>query len=441
MASEVNEPMPFSRLFRRKTATSPGAATSPETPSADLALSFTGGPGAVVATIDGDGRIVHASGGAADMFAGTRDGAIGVRLTDLFMPEDRAAVETARLAGAQTRLTARARRPDGAVGTFELILPSKTDAAAAALILDRTDEERARSREARSLEAARAEARSGASALADLSHEMKTPLNAVIGFADALREETFGPLGHPRYAEYADHIYASGAHLLDLVKSILDLARIEADRLTLSPVIADPNKVAEECAAMVRQMAEANGLTLTVGIDPSTPECAFDPRAVRQILINLLTNAVKFTSDGAVTISVETISVEPVSGGPRSTAGDSGERLVFTVADTGIGMDAETLAKLGPRFTEAQGAGVRGADGAGLGLSLAFKLADLHGGALKMSSAPGEGVTARLELPLDRSGAMRAAPAAPAPATPLTQLERIEARRRDAARRRARAAA
>lgn len=358
---------------------------------------------------------------------------VGASCLDIFLPEDRPALKAALEARSPTRLLLHARRRAGDAGAFDAIIEPKDDGGAAILLIDRTDDVRVRDSLSRSLGAARAEARASASALADLSHEMKTPLNAVIGFADTLRAETFGPVGHPRYAEYAEHIHSSGNHLLDLVKAILDLARIEADRLSLSPVLADPNKLAGECAAMVRQAAEATGLRLVVETDEATPECALDPRAVRQILINLLTNAVKFTSDGEVRLSVAT---EGTDGADER----AGERIVFTVADTGIGMDKAALDKLGPRFTDAQGLGVRGADGAGLGLSLAFKLAELHGGALKLSSAPGEGVTARLELPLDRTGAMRrpgfrasrpeAAATAAQPA--LTALERIEARRRAA---------
>jgi cell cycle sensor histidine kinase DivJ len=159
------------------------------------------------------------------------------------------------------------------------------------------------------------------------------------------------------------------------------------------------------------------------------PESFLDPRAVRQILINLLANAVKFTSDGAITLSAAR----------RETA------IEITVKDTGVGMSAEELAKLGARFTAAQGAGVRGAKGAGLGLALAFALADLHGGSLKLDSAPGEGVTATLKLPVvappQRRRDLNAVEAlgyaadeeAPAPPAVLTQLERIEAYRRQRA--------
>ena len=357
---------------------------------------FSASEGAASAIVDGDGLIARAPAAMATLFkageAATRRGPAA--FADLFLPEERARLETVLRISAPTRLTARARRPDGGVGVFDLYLDrlvcaaDKSATRRAVLVVDRTDAASEAAALTRATEAARAEARDAAAALADLSHEMKTPLNAVIGFAETIREETFGPVGHPRYAEYAEHIRASGEHLLDLVVSLLDMARIDADRLSLAPVLADPAQLAEECAAMVRGAAESAGLKLIVEAGDNLPECVLDPRAVRQILLNLLSNAVKFTSDGEIRLEA------------RLDEAD-GNKIVFTVTDTGIGMSAQDLAKLGPRFTHAHGAGVRGADGAGLGLSLAFRLAELHGGGLSLFSSPGEGVRARLELPLD----------------------------------------
>ncbi|MEQ8751832.1 MAG: HAMP domain-containing sensor histidine kinase, partial [Amphiplicatus sp.] len=269
-------------------------------------------------------------------------------------------------------------------------------------------------------EEAKREAKETADLLADLSHEMRTPLNAVIGFAGAMRAEMFGPLGHEKYDEYAEHIHASGEHLLDLVSSILDLAKIEADRFSLKREAVNAGALAEECAGIVRLSAEAAGLTLTTRIAPSIPDSFLDARAVRQIIINLLSNAVKFTSDGEITLSVEA---------------EDGE-IVLTVTDTGVGMSEAELAKLGARFTAAHGDGVRGAKGAGLGLALAFAFAELHGGSMKLSSAPGEGLTARVALPVvapaSPSRRRREAVSMQNPAL-LTQLDRIEAYRRERA--------
>lgn len=410
---------------------------------------FCGAAGACTLFVDTNGILNAASASLPTLIPGASGGTCFV---GAFLPEDRARLQAALAHTAPSRTRAHARRADGSIGAFDLHIDPK-DEGAAVMLIDRTEDKQRHERSERAAEKARADARASASALADLSHEMKTPLNAVIGFADAIRRETFGPLGNEKYAEYIGDIHTSGTHLLDLVESILDLARIEAKRLTFSPVLSDPAAIAYECAAMVREPAQKGGLNLIVDIADDIPECMIDPRAVRQILLNLLSNAVKFTSDGEVRLSIQ---IDQDTEVPK---------IVFTVKDTGIGMSDEEMARLGPRFTDIQGAGVRGAEGTGLGLSLVFKLAELHGGTLTISSAPGEGVCARVALPLtmpNRSGISESAPSTrtprrkaentprPAPTdsqaqanlakdaalnTPLTQLERIEAYRREVAKR------
>ncbi|MBB5518264.1 sensor histidine kinase [Amphiplicatus metriothermophilus] len=392
---------------------------------------WDGGPGACVALVDRAGRLRDLSDGAAPVLGAPRARLIGRDFTSLFRSEDRPAVERAlSLGGAAGRIVCALAEPapEGAPRRVEVATSLRADGSRAALILDRNEEIEEAAALRAEAEAARREAKERADLLADLSHEMRTPLNAVIGFAEAMNEETYGPLGHAKYAEYARHIRASGGHLLDLVSSILDLAKIEADRFSLKRERTDVGALVEECAGMVRLAAERAGLALDVEIEEELPESFLDPRAVRQILLNLLSNAVKFTSDGGVTLK----------------ALREGDEIVLVVRDTGVGMSKAELAKLGARFTAAHGDGVRGAKGAGLGLALAFALAELHGGSMKLDSAPGEGVTARVRLPI-------AAPAAPArvrrlssgrgeeadaharkPAI-LTQLERIEAYRRERA--------
>ncbi|MEM9705786.1 MAG: HAMP domain-containing sensor histidine kinase [Pseudomonadota bacterium] len=270
--------------------------------------------------------------------------------------------------------------------------------------------------------------RASAEMLADLSHEMRTPLNAVIGFADAMENETFGPLGHDKYVEYARHINSSGRHLLDLISSILDLSKIEAQRFSLKRQVTGLSAIAYDAAAMVRGAADAAGLSLTLRISEDLPESYLDPRAVRQILINLLANAVKFTSDGGVTLEADR----------------DGDWLIVVVSDTGVGMSEAELARLGGRFTSALGEGVRGAKGAGLGLALAFALAEAHGGSLKLASAPGEGMCATLRLPVAKApkranlSSLNGAPKGTdaqaqgaAEETVRSQLDRIEAYRRE----------
>jgi cell cycle sensor histidine kinase DivJ len=397
---------------------------------------FAGGGETCVVLIDSGGRLVDASGPLAGLFA---DAPKALSLPDLFLPDERAAVDRAVRSKAVSRVEARGRRKDGVAGSFELTFQRRSDGRTAVLIIDRSDDERDSARLSREIERARANARDGADMLADLSHEMRTPLNAVIGFAETIERQTFGPIGHENYAQYAEHIRASGRHLLDLVNSVIDLAKIDAERFTLNRTKVDPAALARECAGIMRHAIEDAGLTLDLDIAGDLPESWLDAQAVRQILLNLLSNAVKFTSDGAVRLSARC---------------DGGE-LVFVISDDGVGMSAENLARIGERFTAAQGAGVRGQGGAGIGLSLAMSLAELHGGGLSLASAPGEGLKAEVRLPVAAAqvpakGAVRAqlakARAADRAATAsgetvLTQLERIEAYRREVARKRAPGAA
>lgn len=385
---------------------------------------FHGISGAAVALAAADGRILNLSDSASRMFA---DANKVDRLSSLFMPDDRDAIENAVSSSALCRIEARARRPGGAVGNFEILIERRPDGRLVALLTDRTAEKRDQRRLDQEIERARADAAENAIMLADLSHEMRTPLNAVIGFAETIERQTFGPVGHDNYTQYAEHIRMAGRHLLDLVNTVLDLAKIDADRFALNRVATDPAAIAREAAALMRHQAEEAGLSLVVNIAPEIPESFIDPRAVRQILLNLLSNAVKFTSDGEIALSL---------------ARDD-DQIVFTVKDDGVGMSAVALKAIGSRFTSAQGSGVRGQGGAGLGLSLAIGLAELHGGRVDLQSAPGEGVTAVVRLPVHAErvpakGAVRAilaaarkddAVAGPDVST-VTQLDRIKAYRR-----------
>jgi cell cycle sensor histidine kinase DivJ len=384
---------------------------------------FSGGPGVSVALIRANGAILDLSDPAARMFAAARDAGT---LADLFLPEDREAVDRAVRSKAVNRLEARARRPGGAIAHVELVLERRADGRAVVLLLDRTREKAAIAEAARDGLRAGAELPDGEAMLADLSHEMRTPLNAVIGFAETIERETFGPVGHENYRQYAEHIRMAGRHLLDLVNAVLDLTKIGADRFALRRVAADPAAIARDCAAMMRRDIEDAGLSFVVEIADDLPETFLDPRATRQILINLLSNAVKFTAAGEVSL----------------VARREDDDIVFIVRDDGVGMSAAALAKIGARLTRAQGPGVRGEGGAGLGLSLAIGLAELHGGGVDLQSAPGEGMTARVRLPIGQAparGVVRARLSArgstEADVAAATQLDLVAAARRASANR------
>ncbi|MEO0694491.1 MAG: HAMP domain-containing sensor histidine kinase [Pseudomonadota bacterium] len=366
------------------------------------APTFTGSNEAALVEIDRDGLIVSAS-LATETLLRTFSNGMGFAMA--FLPEERARICRALGDNEMTTISARARRADGSVVKVRMFLDRgpNQDGHISVLLVDETDLDLMARRLSQETAKARAESQSSAALLADLSHEMKTPLNAVIGFSETMAQETFGPMGHPKYGEYAEHIRASGRHLLDLVSSILDLARIDANRMSLTPVLTDPAAIARECVGMVEIAAEQAGLRLVTSIDDELPECFLDPRAVRQILLNLLSNAVKFTSDGEVRLSL------------KSQDG----ALQFEVQDTGVGMNEADLESLGARFTEIHALGVRGANGAGLGLSLAFALANLHGGNLRLTSAPGEGLTAHVTLPIELTDSKAIAPRQALPNAPF----------------------
>ncbi len=360
---------------------------------------WRGGAGDIVLKLASDGTILDISASAAEII-GAAGNLAGRSLYDFVRREDRSIVRdalTRAAAGnvlnrsderAEFRLLRLRRAPALAEISFLPIGGGRTEA----LIRDRGGElAELRQSRAAAEQTDQQQAADGVSGgvdmMADLGHELKTPLNAIMGFAETMRAETFGPIGHEKYKEYAGHIHSSGAHLLDLIGSILDSAKVEAGRYELAPTLTAPGPIARDCAEMIRGQTESAGLKLTVKIAPGLPEAMLDARAVKQILINLLSNAVKFTADGGIELSVS----------------ENCGALDFIVRDTGIGMNQIALAKLGGRFTEVHQNGVRGSTGTGLGLSLAFSLAKLHGGVLKLDSAAGEGTTARLTLPLRRS--------------------------------------
>ncbi|AZO48316.1 MAG: HAMP domain-containing histidine kinase [Mesorhizobium sp.] len=222
--------------------------------------------------------------------------------------------------------------------------------------------------------------------LAVVSHELRTPLNAIIGFSDMLLHEMFGPFGDPRQKEYVGLVRDSGQHLLNVVTSILDVSRIEAGAYATEP---EPFRFAEAvdmCQSMMRLQAEAKNIRLAAQIAPDAGEINADRRAVQQILINLVSNAIKFTPDGG----------KVVVGAKRV-----GSRLHFWVSDTGIGIAEEDFVNLGKPFMQIQNDYTRRFEGTGLGLSLVKGLVALHDGTMSIESMPGEGTTVTISLPVN----------------------------------------
>jgi len=231
--------------------------------------------------------------------------------------------------------------------------------------------------------------------LANMSHELRTPLNAVIGFSEILNRELFGTLGEARYRDYARLIHESGEHLLNVVNDILDMSKIEAGKFKIVKEPFDVAPLIKSCCDLLRHTAEQRSLSLILDVAHGIPELPADKRACKQMLINVISNAIKFTDPG---------------GWVRVTARRVDGNVEFSVADNGIGIAEADLPKLGKPFVQANNSYDRSYDGAGLGLSVVKGLARLHGGSLELRSKLGEGTIATIVLPLEGAGESVEAP-------------------------------
>ena len=219
--------------------------------------------------------------------------------------------------------------------------------------------------------------------LANMSHELRTPLNAIIGFSEVMTREMFGPVG-PRYQEYSRLIFESGTHLLDLINSVLDMSKIEAGKFELAEELFDLEETVQSAVRFLKIPAERAGVAMTLDVAPGARRIYADRRAVKQILVNLLSNGVKYTPPGG-TVHV------------RAEA--SAQGVMLAVSDTGTGISQEDLKRLGQPFEQVEGAETRAKEGTGLGLALVKALAAMHGGAAELSSVLGEGTTVSVRLP------------------------------------------
>ena len=224
--------------------------------------------------------------------------------------------------------------------------------------------------------------------LAGMSHELRTPLNAVIGFSEMLTTEIFGPLGSERYLGYARDIHGSGIHLLALINDILDLSRIDAGEGKLDEEDLDLSAVISQSLRFVARQAEAGGLVLDSSCESGLPLVRADQRRLKQTLINLLANAVKFTPPkGRITV--------------RAYRCETG--IAIAVADTGIGIAAADIPRALERFGQVDSTLARKYEGAGLGLPLAKQFMELHGGTLSLESTLNAGTTVTVTLPAWRA--------------------------------------
>ncbi len=222
--------------------------------------------------------------------------------------------------------------------------------------------------------------------LAHMSHELRTPLNAIIGFSEILESDTISKLQLDRRLEYAKLIHTSGEHLLEVVNGILDMSKIESGMFDIQPEKLPLGPIVAGCCDMMSGQASTRGVVVVRSIPATLPDISVDLRACRQILLNLLSNAIKFTDKGG-TVHV----------GARV----DGKFVAIFVRDTGIGIAAEDIPRLGTPFVQAETVYSRYYEGTGLGLSMVKGLAGLHGGRMAIESRPGKGTTATVWLPIE----------------------------------------
>jgi signal transduction histidine kinase len=222
-----------------------------------------------------------------------------------------------------------------------------------------------------------------------MSHELRTPLNAIIGFSEIIKEELFGAIAEERYKAYAEDIHRSGGHLLQLINDILDLTKIDAGKYQLRETECDLPHAVADVVRLMHEIAMRNGITLQHNSMPDLPQLFADERALRQIVMNFLSNAVKFTPQGG---RIEVAARQAPDG-----------CLEISVSDTGIGMAPEDIPRALSPFHQLEDSWDRRYEGTGLGLPLVSALLTLHDGKLEIASAPGVGTTVTARFPVHRT--------------------------------------
>ena len=222
--------------------------------------------------------------------------------------------------------------------------------------------------------------------LAKVSHEVRTPLNSIIGFAELMLQERFGPIGNKRYTGYVEDIHHSGLYALSLLNDLLDISKIDAGKFELNFTAVDVPEIVEDCAASLQPLAKRSRIVLRTSLAPDLPSVVADPRRLKQILLNLLTNAIKFTKEGGQVIVSGTL----VDG-----------ELRIRVRDNGIGMTRDEIAFAMQPFHQLDTA-PRKQTGTGLGLPVTKALVDANRARLALSSEPGIGTSADVIFPAER---------------------------------------
>ncbi|HVH77910.1 MAG TPA: ATP-binding protein, partial [Stellaceae bacterium] len=224
--------------------------------------------------------------------------------------------------------------------------------------------------------------------LANMSHELRTPLNAIIGFSEMMQNEVLGSVGNPQYRSYVGDIHTSGTHLLQIINDILDLSKAEAGKLTLDETVFDVRDAIRAVAQLSSVRAQEGGLSLSIDIPADVPLLRGDERKTMQVVLNLVTNAIKFSPDGG---SINII-----------CRADPHEGLAIAVKDTGIGIATDDLGRVLEAFEQVDSSLSRKQQGTGLGLPLVRAMMELHGGRFELNSTVSVGTEAKIVFPRDR---------------------------------------
>jgi PAS domain S-box-containing protein len=368
-----------------------------------------------ILTIDAGGIIQSVNPAVTSMFGYSEDELLGVNVSGLMPSPHRdrhdgylaayLATADAKIIGIGREVVGR--RKDG--GLFPLHLAvSQVEVSDVTLFAGICRDLTQQKDRERDLEEARQEAeeanRAKSEFLANMSHELRTPLNAIIGFSEMLHDGFAGELDEVQ-TDYAGEVLRSGQHLLGLINTILDLAKIEAGKLELFLEDFDVTTLVGDVAAIAELLAKKNGNTLIVDVEPDLAAMRSDLTQVRQCLLNLLSNACKFTSEGEVRLTVRRLGTGP------------GSSVRFEIADNGIGMTSEQVDRVFDAFTQADASTSRQYGGTGLGLNITRRLVTLLGGQLDVESTHGVGTTFAIELPLRLGGSL------PASAPKLAEVE------------------
>jgi len=334
----------------------------------------------------GDGRIRYASPATLALLGRVPEEIAGQAMMSLTHADDvnamQAALMDASYFGRDGSAEIRLRRRDGSYVWAEFRCRPAQDGDIVAVTRDISERKLQEQALVEARDAALGASRAKSTFLANMSHELRTPLNAIIGFSEMMNREMFGPIG-PRYQEYSRLIHESGTHLLDLINSVLDMSKIEAGKFQLNEELFDLEETAQSAVRFLKIPAERAGVALKLSIAPNARLMFADRRAVKQILVNLLSNGVKYTPPG----------------GEVKVSARIAQGMEIVVSDSGTGISKADLERLGRPFEQVENAQTRAKEGTGLGLALVKSLALMHGGEAVLDSALGEGTTVTVRLP------------------------------------------